>query len=125
MFSVAAQAIPVQAVCLESVNPEEKREFCFKIDDVIFELFVPVGQYYAYAKLQQPFGSIGVDNRAYDTQFVRCGAKPECQDHSKIAFDVKIDETVEIKPQDWSELQRSVTPTTTMPQKDGPFPAQR
>jgi hypothetical protein len=70
-----------------------------------YKLTLPPGDYHVYAQLPDParYGAeYAKDYRAYYSEFVKCGMRVDCKDHTPIVVKVKSGETVSgIDPQDW------------------------
>jgi hypothetical protein len=70
-----------------------------------YKLTVPPGDYHVFAKLPDParYGaSYPKDYRAYYSEFVKCGMRADCLDHTPIVVKVTSGETVSgIDPMDW------------------------
>lgn len=83
-------------VCAETLDG--KTQHCgAQIAGTSYTLEAPVGQYRVYA-----YRKSDPRNRAYYSQFVRCGYDLNCSSHEPITVSVAEDETVgEIEPGDW------------------------
>jgi hypothetical protein len=107
--SYPGEFIPAQVVCAEPVGGGP--EVCGEASESdaaglvpTWTLTVPAGQYYVSAHMKDPseMGSDLGDYRAYYTQYVVCGSKYECKDHSKVVVSVASDRTTsDITPYDW------------------------
>lgn len=100
---------PAQVVCAEDVT-DSSTTYC---TDVIptqggnppYQLKVPAGTYYVYAKLTHQVGDISPSYRAYYNEMVRCGLQADCptENHKQyIRVSMEVGDTITgIDPQDW------------------------
>ncbi|MFA7308764.1 MAG: hypothetical protein WC045_01695 [Patescibacteria group bacterium] len=91
-----------------AINQETKEETCTdeQISDkkylfsVGYSLEVPVGTYQVYASVAEWAGY-----KSYYDQFVVCGSKAGCSDHTPVEVEVKKNETLsDINPIDWYNI---------------------
>lgn len=108
--------IPAQVgVCAELVENTTIKTCVEQIVDkkytptgVGFEMELAPGEYYVY--------SILGDWRAYHNQFVLCGLKAECQDHTKVPIVVTSgSENNNVQPHDWYDTPVPTVKTTITP----------
>ena len=69
----------------------------------VFRIVLMPGRYFVYATLIDP-AALGLEDAgtAYYSEFVRCGMKYECKDHTRIPIDVGSgQDVVDIIPGDW------------------------
>lgn len=105
-----SEGVPALRVCAQLVSDMSNTKCVDVPSQVIgqrelpkFSLSVKPGTYWVYAELADP-SELGLTEsiKAYYTEFVRCGAKFECKNHSKIEIIVGPDQIVEnIVPGDW------------------------
>lgn len=105
-LSFPGEEIPEMMVCAETIG--STAEFCTdeRLEDeeftygVGYNLAVPAGSYYVYAKLPND------SYKAYYSDFVTCGLSVDCPSHQSISVTVNAGETVEnVDPQDWYNQQ--------------------
>ena len=66
-------------------------------DAEMYRLVVPAGSYYIFARL--PYADA---NRAYFSEFVRCGLSAGCPSHERILVNIAAGQTITgIDPHDW------------------------
>lgn len=104
-----SEGIPAQRVCAQNIS-DTHAEYCTDAPETAqetqptFSITVPPGNYNVYATLKDA-NSIGSDfagYKAYYTEYVRCGMRYECADHTKIQVTVSAGQTVsDIYPHDW------------------------
>lgn len=96
-LSYPSEEIPADIdVCAETLDG--KTQHCgAQQSGTGYTLEVPAGVYQVYAYLRSD-----PQNRAYYSQFVRCGAKLNCTSHAPITVTVDKDQTVsDVEPGDW------------------------
>ncbi len=106
-LSYPSSGIPDLVICARNIDTNEKYCTQENINDDRyrygkgFELRVLPGTYYVFANLTKVKNP---DTGAYYSQFVECGLKAECEDHSPIPVIVLENQiTGNIKPWDWYE----------------------
>jgi hypothetical protein len=92
-----SEVIPAQRIC--AVNLADDKEYCQQVTDGTpnFAVPAPAGEYWVYAALADD----ATGKRAYWSEFVRCGLKAECKDHTPVTVAVTKGEIVEAHPNDW------------------------
>jgi len=99
---------PAQTVCAQAVSDPSWTK-CVDVPEQVsavvpvFRIAVPAGVYWVYAVITDP-ADLGLQEspKAYFTQFVTCGLRFDCNDHSKIGVTVGSGQTVtDIWPHDW------------------------
>lgn len=92
-----SEVLPAQRVC--ALNVVDEKEYCLQTTEgeSSYAIPVPEGEYQVYAALEDD----ATGKRAYFSEFVRCGLKAECKDHSPVTVLVKTGETAEAHPHDW------------------------
>lgn len=95
-LSYPSARIPSQKVCAE--DGLKTVEFCTQTADGAdaYALTVPEGSYYVYAT-----GPDDKEKRAYFSEYVECGSKPECLSHSPIAVTIASGTPAMADPVDW------------------------
>ena len=107
-----SEGVPALSICAQLVTDMQKTKCVDAPSQAIgqkelpkFSLSVKPGTYWVYAELVDP-AELGLteSTKAYYTEFVRCGMKFECKDHSKIEVVVGSNQTIDnIVPGDWYE----------------------
>lgn len=97
MLSYPSEFLPAQRVC--ALNLVDDKEYCLQTTagESSYAIPAPEGEYWVYAALEDD----ATGKRAYYSEFVRCGLKAECKDHSSVTVLIKTGETSEAHPQDW------------------------
>ncbi len=106
--SYPSEVLPAQRICAENIKNSQSK-YCVKTEDgqSVYQLEVPVGEYYVYSGLlKEVAGDIKTSYRAYYNEFVLCGLDIKCNDKTHhgafIKVTVKPNGTSEnINPQDW------------------------
>ncbi|HTK60190.1 MAG TPA: hypothetical protein VL283_03225 [Candidatus Baltobacteraceae bacterium] len=110
-LSYPSEAIPAQRVC--ALNLEDDATYCQQTvaGATAYAIPAPAGEYFVYASLEDDV----TGKRAYDSEFVRCGLKAECKDHTPVKIALAPDGTATADPQDWYAVGQfdlvSVTPS--------------
>lgn len=102
-----------QRVCAQTID-NENVQFCVSVSAIEkdYELLVPNGEYYVFAKIQGDAEAEAY--KAYYTEFVECNQKAEDRCSSSLSekkIPVLVDpaQTVDnVDPADWQELQSSL-----------------
>lgn len=96
-LSYPSEALPAQRVC--AINLGDDKEYCqqTKSGDDSFVIPAPIGEYWVYTALD---GDV-TGKRAYFSEFVRCGSKAECKDHTPVKVTVEPQKIASADPQDW------------------------
>lgn len=104
-LSYPSEGIPAQRVCAELISDPATMHCTDTADDVHDYTIrnVPPGRYYVRASIKNP-AELGITDagKAYWDQFVVCGLKYGCKDHTKIPVTVGSGQAViGVDPQDW------------------------
>ena len=96
-LSYPSEGIPAQRVC--AVDLKDDKEYCQQttMGTETYVISAPAGDYMVYAALDGD----ATGKRAYYSEFVLCGLKAECKDHSPVKVSVEAGKAAEAHPQDW------------------------
>lgn len=96
-LSYPSETLPAQRVC--ATNLADDKEYCqqTKQGDASFVITAPIGDYWVYAALEGDT----TGKRAYFSEFVTCGLKAECKDHTPVKVAVESQKISAADPQDW------------------------
>jgi hypothetical protein len=102
---------PDMVVCAENLATHQKsctkkhlkgKQYTYRVG---YKLTLPPGDYRVYAYLPDPakYGAgFPQDYRAYYSEFVKCGMRVNCQDHTPLTVKVRSGESLKgIDPMDW------------------------
>jgi hypothetical protein len=91
--------MPSQRVC--AVNLKDDQEYCQETmpSSTTYGINAPVGEYWVYSTRAD--SGTNEYQRAYFSEYVRCGLSAECKDHTPITVKVASGEVVVADPQDW------------------------
>jgi hypothetical protein len=96
-LSYPSEILPAQRIC--ALDLADDKNYCQQVvaGTATYAITAPAGDYFVYAALEDDV----TGKRAYYSEFVRCGLKAECKDHSPIKVTVTSGEVATADPQDW------------------------
>ena len=96
-LSYPSEYLPAQLVC--AIDLKNGEEYCQQTTagETDYDIPAPAGEYWVYASLVDD----ATGKKAYYSEFVLCGLKAECKDHTPVTVAVESGKLAAADPQDW------------------------